>query len=245
MYNRRDRDNAEANVPQETILVVEDEENLLRPLRYNLQREGYRVVEAEDGHTALSVAEEASPDLVILDIMLPKLDGFEVCRILRQRTEVPILMLTAKGEEVDRVVGLELGSDDYVTKPFSMRELMARIKAVLRRSRSQGSLGRGGGEKELSSGDLFIDMARHVATKDGAPLGLAPREFDLLSLLVASKGRVLSREEILRRVWGYGYIGDSRTVDVHIRWLRSKIEVDPSAPQRIITVRGVGYRFEA
>ena len=208
---------------QETILVVEDEENILKPLRYNLQREGYKVVEAEDGQTALSVAENTSPDLVVLDIMLP----------------------TAKGEEVDRVVGLELGSDDYVTKPFSMRELMARIKAVLRRSRPQGSLGPAGGEKELSSGDLFIDVARHVVTKDGVALGLAPREFDLLSLLVANKGRVLSREEILRRVWGYGYIGDSRTVDVHIRWLRAKIEADPSSPQRIITVRGVGYRFEA
>ena len=235
----------ESSVTQETILVVEDEENLLKPLRYNLQREGYKVVEAEDGQTALSLAENTSPDLVVLDIMLPKLDGLEVCRILRQRTEVPILMLTAKGEEVDRVVGLELGSDDYVTKPFSMRELMARIKAVLRRSKSQGALGPAGGEKELSSGDLFIDVDRHVVTKDGVALGLAPREFDLLSLLVASKGRVLSREEILRRVWGYGYIGDSRTVDVHIRWLRAKIETDPSSPQRIITVRGVGYRFEA
>ena len=244
MYNRRDHDIAESSVTQETILVVEDEENLLKPLRYNLQREGYKVVEAEDGETALSVADKTSPDLVVLDIMLPKLDGLEVCRILRQRTEVPILMLTAKGEEVDRVVGLELGSDDYVTKPFSMRELMARIKAVLRRSRSEGPLGSGGGEKELISDDLFIDMARRVATRDDAPLELAPREFDLLSLLMASKGRVLSRKEILRRVWGYGYIGDSRTVDVHIRWLRSKIEVDPSAPQRIITVRGIGYRFE-
>ena len=227
-----------------TVLVVEDEENLLEALRYNLEREGYAVHTAIDGEQALAAAQDSSPDLVILDVMLPRLDGFEVCRILRRRGDVPILMLTARGEEIDRVVGLELGADDYVTKPFSVRELMARARNLLRRSRRAAADDGAPQHKVLRSGNLEIDSVSHTARLNGAALELKPREFDLLALLAQNKARAFTRDQILERLWGYDYYGDSRTVDVHIRWLREKIEPEPSKPVRIITIRGVGYRFD-
>ena len=186
------------------------------------------------------------PELVILDVMLPQLDGFEVCRILRRESDVPILMLTARGEEIDRVVGLELGADDYVTKPFSIRELMARVRNLLRRAtRSVGSDdARIGDTDVLSSGDLEIDSTSHIVRRGGARLELKPREFDLLALLAGNRGRAFTRDQILERLWGHDYYGDSRTVDVHVRWLREKIEPEPSKPVRIVTIRGVGYRFD-
>lgn len=231
------------------LLVVEDEPTLLETLEYNLTHQGYEVCTAADGPTALEVARREQPDLIVLDIMLPKLDGLEVCRILRQETIVPILMLTAREEEVDKVVGLELGADDYMTKPFSMRELQARIKALLRRSRfireeltsREDSVDE---TQQLTFGDLTLDLARHEVMRDGEPLHLRPKEYELLVFLARNRGTVLSRDLILEKVWGWDYGGGSRTVDVHVRWLREKIEPDPAQPTRIITVRGVGYRFE-
>jgi DNA-binding response OmpR family regulator len=232
-------------LPDQSVLVIEDEENLVEALRFNLEREGYRVYAAQDGAQGLDTARQASPDLIILDIMLPTLDGFEICRILRRETDVPILILTAKGEEIDRVVGLELGADDYVTKPFSMREILARVRGMLRRSRVASEASTGAGVRQLLKvGDLEIDLNSHIARLKEEPLNLKPREFDLLALLVANKGRAFTRDQILERVWGHDYIGESRTVDVHIRWLREKIQSYPNSPQRIITIRGVGYRLE-
>ena len=230
-----------------TILVVEDDKNLLEVLRYNLTREGYEVVVAEDGEQALSDARQAIPDLIVLDIMLPRLDGLEVCRILRKEMNVPILMLSAKADEIDRVVGLEVGADDYVTKPFSLREFLARVKANLRRTGMQAE--QAGGEHELSLGviqlgDLAIDFDCHVVTRNEAPVLLSPKEFDLLAFLARNRRRVFSRDHLLERVWGYEYGGDTRTVDVHVRWLRQKIEADPAHPVRLLTVRGVGYKLE-
>jgi DNA-binding response OmpR family regulator len=229
---------------RQTILVVEDEENLLEALKYNLEKEGYSVLTAEDGEKGLQTARQANPDLIILDIMLPKLDGLEVCRILRRETAAPILILTAKAEEVDRVVGLEMGADDYVTKPFSMRELLARVKALLRRSRPMPETSSGAGGQVLGAENLQVNLASHTATLNGEPLDLKPREYDLLALLMASKGRAYTREQLLERLWGQDWVGDTRTVDVHVRWLREKIEANPSNPRRIVTIRGVGYRFE-
>ena len=227
-----------------TVLVVEDEENLLEALRYNLEREGYAVRTAVDGEQALLAARENRPEMVILDVMLPKLDGFEVCRILRRESDVPILMLTARGEEIDRVVGLELGADDYVTKPFSIRELMARVRNMLRRSTRSAAAVDSAGVDVLRSGDLEIDSTSHIVRRGGERLELKPREFDLLALLAKNRARAFTREQILERLWGHDYYGDSRTVDVHIRWLREKIEPEPSKPVRIVTIRGVGYRFD-
>lgn len=228
-----------------TVLVVEDEENLLEALRYNLEREGYAVNTAIDGEQALLSARDSAPDLVILDVMLPQLDGFEICRILRRRSDVPILMLTARGEEIDRVVGLELGADDYVTKPFSIRELMARVRNLLRRSHRAPSAADDTSPADiLRSGDLEIDSVSHIVRLNGELLELKPREFDLLALLAKNKARAFTRDQILERLWGHDYYGDSRTVDVHIRWLREKIEPQPSKPVRIVTIRGVGYRFD-
>ena len=224
-----------------SVLVVEDEENLVEALRYNLEHEGYAVLTAPDGGTGLETARAALPDLVILDVMLPNLDGLEVCRILRRETDVPILMLTAKGEEIDRVVGLEIGADDYVTKPFSMRELMARVRAMLRRPRKTASARMA---EPLRSGSLAVDVDARQASLNGEELRLKPREFDLLALFMRNPGRAFTRDQILEQLWGHDYIGDVRTVDVHVRWLREKIEADPSTPARIITIRGVGYRFE-
>jgi DNA-binding response OmpR family regulator len=230
------------------VLVVEDDVTLLETLEYNLARQGYEVFKATDGSTALDVARQKCPDLIVLDVMLPGLDGFEVCRILRREMSVPILILTARVDEVDRVVGLEMGADDYLTKPFSMRELLARVKALLRRVRlireelaSEQSPADG---ERLFFGDLVIDLDRHEVLYKGEPLRLKPKEYDLFIFLARHRGVALSRDLILERVWGWDYDGGSRTVDVHVRWLREKIEPDPSDPARIVTVRGVGYCFE-
>ena len=229
---------------EQVVLVVEDEENLLKAIKYNLEKDGYKVQSAMDGEQGLELARRLEPSMIILDIMLPKLDGIEVCRILRRESNVPILMLTAKSEEIDRVVGLELGADDYVTKPFSMRELLARTKAILRRYSLSASDNAKDSGKVLKAGKLEVNISKHVVTLDGEPLELKPREFDLLALLVENAGRALTRDQILESIWGRDYYGDTRTVDVHIRWLREKIEGDPGSPERIITIRGVGYRFD-
>ena len=227
-----------------TVLIVEDEPNLLTALKYTLEQEGYETLTASDGESGLNIARSSDPDLVILDVMLPNLDGFEVCRILRRQSDIPILMLTARGEEADRVDGLELGADDYVTKPFSMRELLARVRNMLRRSLSSVSDGTSDKSEIIRSGNLTIDLAGHSVTLEGEELAIKPREFSLIALLVANRGRAFTRDQILERLWGHDYIGDSRTVDVHVRWLREKIEPEPSQPCRIVTIRGVGYRFD-
>ena len=228
-----------------TVLVVEDEPNLLMALKYTLEQEGYDTLTATDGESGLNMAQSRNPDLVILDVMLPSLDGFEVCRILRRQSNVPILMLTARGEEVDRVVGLELGADDYVTKPFSMRELLARVRNMLRRSSAPAPEGPGEDDEIIRSGNLTIDQASHSITLDGEELAMKPKEFSLIALLAANRGRAFTRDQIIERLWGYDYVGNSsRTVDVHVRWLREKIEPEPSKPSRIVTIRGVGYRFD-
>ncbi|MCH8869025.1 MAG: response regulator transcription factor [Chloroflexi bacterium] len=227
------------------VLVVEDEENILEALRYSLEREGYAVHTAVDGEEGLNLARQHSPDLIILDVMLPKMDGFELCRILRSETEVPIIMLTARGEEIDRIVGLEMGADDYVTKPFSTREFMVRIRNMLRRSRhSANAQSTSASGDNIVAGDLEVNLASRVVRRAGAAVEMKPREFDLLALLVKNAGRAFSRDQILQQLWGHDYYGDSRTVDVHVRWLREKIELDPSKPRRLVTVRGVGYRFD-
>jgi DNA-binding response OmpR family regulator len=235
----------------EKILVVEDEPSLQETLAYNLKKQGYEVEAVGDGRLALEAARARTPDLIVLDIMLPSLDGFEVCKILRREMTVPILMLTARDDEIDRVVGLEVGADDYLTKPFSMRELLARVKAQLRRAQiireEMGKLKTAEAEtphKTLVFGDLSVNLTRREVTLAGAVLPLKPQEYDLLVFFAEHKGQMLSREFILERLWGWDYIGDSRTVDVHVRWLRQKIETDPSNPRRIVTVRGGGYRFE-
>ncbi len=231
-----------------TVLVVEDDATILDVLRHNLLREGYQVVTARDGEAGLAEARSHRPDLIILDIMLPRLDGIEVCRILRKEMSIPILMLTARAGEIDKVVGLEMGADDYVTKPFGLRELLARVKALLRRGelvREELARAAASGQEILRVGNLVIDMERHVATRDGMELGLSPKEFDLLAFLARSPRRAFSRDHLLEKVWGYDYSGDSRTVDVHVRWLRQKIEADPAQPSLLLTVRGVGYKLEA
>ncbi len=231
----------------EKILVVEDELVLRDALAYNLTRQGYEVSTAADGHRAVEVAHIEGPDLILLDIMLPGLDGFEVCRILRQDTNVPIIMLTARDDEVDKIVGLEVGADDYLTKPFSMRELLARVKAQLRRVRMMREEFAGGEDRPsdvLHFGSLTLDLDRREVVCDEETLPLKPKEYELLVYLAQKRGRVLSRDQILEDVWGWDYTGGSRTVDVHVRWLREKIEDDPANPTRIITVRGAGYRFE-
>ncbi len=232
----------------EKILVVEDELSLRETLAYNLKKEGYAVEAVGDGRAAVEAARRGKPDLLILDVMLPELDGFEVARTLRKEMTTPILMLTARDDEIDRVVGLEVGADDYLTKPFSMRELMARVKAQLRRTRLiREELGKpdGAGARERLTFDaLVIDQGRREVTLNDSPLQLKPKEYELLLFLAQHKGQMLSREFILERVWGWDFIGDSRTVDVHVRWLRQKIEADASKPERIVTVRGGGYRFE-
>lgn len=230
------------------VLVVEDEPVLLETLAYNLQKQGYEVLTAADGYQAIALARKERPALLVLDLMLPGVDGFEVCRILRQEMSVPILMLTARAEEVDKVVGLEVGADDYMTKPFSMRELMARVKALLRRERlireeiaAQDVIASG---KPLVFDNLVIDESRRELLKDGQPVPLKPKEYELLLFLARQRGIVVSRDLILERVWGWDFDGGSRTVDVHVRWLREKLERDPADPARIVTVRGIGYRFE-
>lgn len=236
-------------VMSEKILIVEDELALQETLAYNLKKEGYDVESVGDGRMALEAARKIKPDLIVLDIMLPEMDGFEVARILRKETATAILMLTARDDEIDRVVGLEVGADDYLTKPFSMRELLARVKAQLRRARLlREEMGQGKPleprHEVLKFDNLTINLTRREVTLDDAPIQLKPKEYDLLLFFAEHPRQMLSREFILERVWGWDYIGDSRTVDVHVRWLRQKIEVNASEPKRIVTVRGGGYRFE-
>ncbi len=228
---------------KDKILVVDDEKPIADILKFNLKKEDYSVEVAYDGEEALTRAQEEDPDLIILDIMLPEKDGFTVCRQLRQNSDVPILMLTAKEDEVDKVLGLELGADDYVTKPFSPREVLARVKALLRRTK--GAMARNGNEDsdELKVGAIRIDLAAYEVTKGGEEVNLTKREFELLKYFAQHKGKALSREVLLEDVWGYEYYGDIRTVDVTVRRLREKIEDDPSNPSYLLTKRGVGYLF--
>ena len=227
---------------KKSVLVVEDDVNLLLALRYNLAREDYQVYAASDGESGYEYFRQVNPDLIILDVMLPLIDGFELCRLIRRSSDVPVMILTAKGEEIDRVVGLELGADDYVVKPFGMREFVARTRALLRRPRRQVESSHG--PWVITSGNLKLDPERHFMTIEGATIDMKPREFNLLLLFMSNKGKALSRNLILDRLWGQDYVGDHRTVDVHVHGLRRKIEDDPRRPNRITTVRGVGYRFE-
>jgi len=233
----------------EKILIVEDEPVLQETLAYNLTRQGYLVETAGDGKLAVEVARRTQPDLILLDIMLPGMDGFEVCRLIRQEMNAPILMLTARDDEIDRVIGLEIGADDYITKPFSMRELMARVKAQLRRTRllrqeAESQAGLVVNLEILRFDNLVLDLSRREVAYNAKVLALKPKEYDLLVYFARHKGQALSRDRILEEVWGWNYAGGSRTVDVHVRWLRAKIEVGPTQPARIVTVRGAGYRFE-
>lgn len=224
------------------ILIVEDEATLAETLAENLAEEGYEVLVSKDGEKGLAATREHIPDLVILDVMLPILDGLSVCRIIRKdptTQHIPIIMLTARGTEVDKIVGLESGADDYVTKPFGLGEFLARVRAIMRRIPRQSITA-----DELVAADLRVDLTGRRAFRGNTELHLSHKEFDLLTELMRNQGAVLSRDLILTKVWGYEYFGDKRTVDVHMRWLREKIEDDPSNPQRIVTVRGVGYRFE-
>jgi DNA-binding response OmpR family regulator len=223
------------------ILLVDDEQPVQKLLSYPLEKEGYEVVQALDGHQALSAFEQQTFDLVVLDIMLPRMDGLEVCKRLRARSRVPIIMLTAKTEEIDKVLGLELGADDYITKPFSMREFRSRVRAALRRAEMAAPLD--ADEQPLERGDLRIDFAKRSTALRGRPVELTYVEFEILSALARAPGRVFSRDSLLERVWGDSSYRDPRTIDVHIRHLREKIEHDPKDPQYLITVRGVGYRF--
>lgn len=221
------------------VLIVEDDRTVRETLALNLRSEGYTVDTAEDGEAGLQAGRTGKPDLVLLDVMLPKLDGLTVCRLLRRESGVPILLLTARSTEADKIIGLETGADDYVVKPFSLGEVLARIRAALRRGSSRAVVAR-----ELTAGNLRLDQVARRGFIGERTLDLAPREFDLLAALMRQPGIVLTRDLLLASVWGDPYMGDTRTVDVHIRWLRMKIEADPSSPQRITTVRGVGYRFE-
>ncbi len=224
--------------PTQSILIIEDDETLQQTLVYNLEQEGYNVTAAFDGLVGLELARDQKPDLIVLDIMLPELDGLSVCRILRREMDVPIIMLTARSSEVDKIIGLDSGADDYITKPFSLGEFMARVRAALRRQPNQGAVER------LQAGDLSLDLIGRKAYKGNHELNLSHKEFDLLAELIRNRGMVLSRDLLLTKVWGYDYVGESRTVDVHIRWLRGKVEENPSEPKRITTVRSIGYRFE-
>ena len=222
------------------IMVVEDEESFSEALSFMLKREGYEVEVASDGNEALEVFEQRGADLILLDLMLPGVSGLEVCRIIRTKSQVPIIMLTAKDGEIDKVVGLEIGADDYVTKPFSSRELLARVRSVLRRH----------GEPEeliastVEAGPVRMDVDRHVVTVRGEVVAMPLKEFDLLELLVRNAGRVLTRAQLIDRVWGADYVGDTKTLDVHVKRLRAKVEEDPANPVHLVTVRGLGYKFE-
>ncbi len=227
-----------------TVLVVEDEESFVEALTIGLRREGFEVVVARDGATALEIFDSAAPDIVLLDVMLPRLSGIEVCRQLRKRTQVPIIMVTAKGAEIDTVVGLEVGADDYVTKPYRLRELVARMRAVLRRTENNGAPLDEVVPGVLQVGDVLLDPDAHRVSVGGADVALPLKEFELLHLLLANAGRVLPRETLIDRVWGNDYVGDTKTLDVHVKRLRSKIEVDPATPTRIVTIRGLGYKYE-
>ncbi len=223
------------------ILVVDDESAILQTLRFNLERSGYTVVTATDGRSAVAMAQREVPDLVVLDIMLPVLDGVEACKEIRKFSSVPIIMLTAKDQEIDKVLALELGADDYVTKPFALHEFLARVKARLRRQTPI----QGGHEEAISLGQIVLDPSRQQLTVRGADVGLAPKEFALLRVLMENNGRVVTRQTLLDKVWGYDFEGEQQTVSVHIRWLREKIEEDSRNPRHIITVRSRGYMFKA
>lgn len=223
------------------VLVVEDEPNLREPLVYLLEKEGYEVIEAEDGNQAVETFKRHNPDLILLDLMLPGISGNEVCRIIRQESQVPIIMITAKDTEIDKVVGLEIGADDYVTKPYSTRELLARMKAVLRRG-SESPISDTG---LLKAGPVVMDLDRHTVSVNGESIQMPLKEFELLELLIENVNRVLTRGQIIDRVWGSNYFGDTKTLDVHVKRVRSKIEEDPSRPRHLVTVRGLGYKFES
>ena len=228
------------------VLIVDDEPSLVATISYSLKREGYEVLAAGRGEAAIELAAEHKPSLIILDVMLPGLDGFEVCRMIRRRSSVPILMLTARGDEVDRVVGLEIGADDYLTKPFSMRELMARVKAMLRRREmllEEFAESHGLENDTETDGDLEVDVPGRVVKVGARIVRMKPREFDLLLFLMRHRGQVFSAASLMRRVWGQGYVADTGTVPVHIRGIRKKVEEDPARPRRIVTVRGAGYRY--
>jgi len=227
------------------ILVVDDEASIVELLKFNLQREGYEVLDAPDGETAIQLVKSDRPDLVILDVMLPGIDGIDTCQAIRRESNVPIIMLTAKSEEFDTVLGLSVGADDYMAKPFSTRELMARVKAILRRqAASSATRDDGGGDNLLRIGEVEIDALSFQVRAHGKLIEITPKEFELLRLLMSNAGRVLTREVILERVWGYDFPGNTRTVDVHIRKLRQKVERDDSQPDYIQTVHGIGYRFK-
>jgi len=227
-----------------TILIVEDEESLAEPLAYLLQKEGFDTLLAADGPSALEQFNDDHVDLVLLDLMLPGMSGTDVCRKLRAESDVPIIMVTARDSEIDKVVGLELGADDYVTKPYSTRELIARIRAVLRRGPEVDEVEESGGQI-LEGGRVRMDVERHTVLVDGQPVAMPLKEFDLLEYLMRNAGRVLTRAQLIDRIWGADYVGDTKTLDVHVKRLRTKIEQDPSRPQQLITVRGLGYKFEA
>ena len=229
--------------PDATVLVVEDEDSFVDALTLGLKREGFRVQVARDGAEALAMFDAVQPDLVLLDVMLPRISGIDVCRELRSRSRVPIIMVTAKGSEIDTVVGLEVGADDYVTKPYRMRELVARIRAVLRRRPADAQPVLSGEATEV--GDVSLDPVRHEVMIRGDEVSLPLKEFELLGLLLENAGRVLTRETLIDRVWGPDYVGDTKTLDVHIKRLRAKVEPDPAHPSRIITIRGLGYKYEA
>ncbi|SHH40724.1 two-component system, OmpR family, alkaline phosphatase synthesis response regulator PhoP [Clostridium collagenovorans DSM 3089] len=227
-------------MPNSKILVVDDEIHILELIGFNLEKNGYEVIKATDGIEALKLAKEHTPQIILLDLMLPGMDGYDVCKELRKcsyTANIPIIMLTAKGEEFDKILGLELGADDYMTKPFSVRELLARVKAILRRTTQQYE------EKKYVFGNITVDFEKHEVLKDEVKIELTLKEFELLETLIKNKGRVINREYLLEKIWGYEYIGETRTIDVHIRHLRKKIEEDDKNPIYIQTVRGIGYRF--
>jgi two-component system response regulator RegX3 len=231
------------SAPESTVLVVEDEDSFVEALTVGLKREGFRVQVARDGAEALDVFDAVRPDLVLLDVMLPKISGIDVCREIRRRSSVPIIMVTAKGTEIDTVVGLEVGADDYVTKPYRLRELVARMRAVLRRRQSEAGAHELSGEA-LQVGDVSLDPDRHEVVIRGETVALPLKEFELLELLLANAGRVLPRDTLIDRVWGSDYVGDTKTLDVHVKRLRAKVEDDPGNPTRIVTIRGLGYKYD-
>ncbi len=221
------------------VLIVEDEESLAEPLAYLLRKEGFEATVVADGPAALAEFDRSGADIVLLDLMLPGMSGTEVCKHLRARSSVPVIMVTARDSEIDKVLGLELGADDYVTKPYSARELIARIRAVLRRGSESDA-----GDVVLEAGPVRMDIERHIVSVEGKPIPMPLKEFELLAFLMRNKGRVLTRGQLIDRVWGADYVGDTKTLDVHVKRLRSKIEVDPANPVRLVTVRGLGYKLE-
>jgi two-component system response regulator RegX3 len=228
----------------QTVLLVEDEESFIDALTVGLKKEGFRVEVARDGMEALTKFDTTQPDLVLLDVMLPKISGIDVCRQLRKKTQVPIIMVTAKGAEIDTVVGLEVGADDYITKPYRLRELVARMRAVLRRVPNESTAVADLDGSTLIVGEVILDPDQHKVLVRGSEVSMPLKEFELLHLLLANAGRVLPRETLIDRVWGTDYVGDTKTLDVHIKRLRAKVEDDPATPSRIVTIRGLGYKFE-